>query len=199
MSGFIGNDGSGLIGGLNPSGVVQGAIVDSAGRMITTNQILQLILAGQGFSATTGVLSSATNGNLQGAMGLFNNSTAKNILIYSILLSVSNNAFDSRLNLHTADPAFGSAITPVNLLGGAGGAASLATVSAVANNFAASAAIVGNSVMAGGAGANAINEWLQSGACILLPKSVASAIALYSKMVTAGQSFVATMRWVEYV
>ncbi len=34
MSGYIGNDGSQLIGGLNPSGVVQAGIVDAQGRLI---------------------------------------------------------------------------------------------------------------------------------------------------------------------
>src|ERR1700682_4176484 len=34
MSGFTGNDGSALIGGLNPSGVAQAGIVDAQGRWI---------------------------------------------------------------------------------------------------------------------------------------------------------------------
>jgi hypothetical protein len=41
MSGFIGNDGSELAGGLNPSSVVQGIAVDASGRLILAN-LLQL-------------------------------------------------------------------------------------------------------------------------------------------------------------
>ena len=213
MSGYVGNDGSALAGGLNPSSVVQGLAVDAAGRLLTANyiggaavgntnpypsadQIRLMILAGMGYSATTGVLSSATNGNLYGGMGLFNNATAKNMLIYSILLSVSNNAFDSRLNLTSADPAMGSALSAYNL--SPGGAASLATLSAPANNFTASVGITGNSIEAGGGQANTLVEWLQNGACVLLPKNAANGIAVYTKLVTAGNSFSVTIRWVEY-
>ena len=45
MSGYIGNDGSALAGGLNPSNVVQGIAVDAQGRLITTN-----FVAGQAIS-----------------------------------------------------------------------------------------------------------------------------------------------------
>jgi hypothetical protein len=173
-------------------------LLDALGQVVTEDYIRYQILAGKGFSATTGIVSSVTNANIYGGAGLFNNSVAKDMLIYSVLVSVSNNAFDSRLNLTTADPAMGTAVTGYNLkAGGTGPSATLSAPAANGGTYSASVSIIGNPIMYGGTGANNIVEWLPTSTVILLPKSAANGIAIYTKMVAAGNSYVVTFRWLE--
>ena len=65
MSGYIGNDGSALAGGLNPSGVVQGLSVDSGGKLnvnATSGPTNITQVSGSNVGATNGLPVSGNNG-----------------------------------------------------------------------------------------------------------------------------------------
>ncbi len=79
MTSFMGSDGSSFSGALTPTGIIQGLSLDSAGNLkvaqggnpvtnpaITEDQIRAWIANGQGFSASTGMLNSASGTNNYG-------------------------------------------------------------------------------------------------------------------------------------
>jgi hypothetical protein len=100
MSGYTGNDGSALVGGLNPSSIVQAGIVDAQGRwilspnavanpFITEDQIRAYTIAGNAYSATTGKLTAPGAATLGFQLFAPANNT-KNIMIYSLVLATAN-------------------------------------------------------------------------------------------------------------
>lgn len=172
-------------------------LLDSSGRLINISTIEDAIRNGKGYQATTGKIATATNPNLVGGMGLYNASgSGKSILIYSIKFYLSAASTVNQVNLTTADPAMGSAITPVNLK--PGGSASVATVSAPANNFTASVSVIGTLLDTIYALSSTPIEVLTNGACILLPSGANNGVATYLTIATAAQSFAVAMKWLEF-
>ena len=188
--GFTGNDGSALIGGLNPSNIAQAAIVDAQGRFIispnavanpfiTEDQIRAYTLAGQAFSATTGK-NTAPGGSTLGFQ-LFNPaSSGKGILIYSlIVLAAASGIHDIRVTTADVSTITGwtnSVITPQNNKGG--GVASVATCSFSNTNV--TGALLGTSREFTAQGANVAVETLTNGESIWLPAGASiNGIAVY--------------------
>lgn len=199
MSGFLGSDGSALIGGLNPLNIVRGVAVDTLGNVGTISNIQQLILNGQGFSAATGKLATATNANLVvGGLGIFNPANSlKSLLIYSLRVSVGN-AGTCQSNLTTVDPAFGNALSAVNTKAGSA-IASVAALSSSANGVAAAVTPIGSMFDSFLSNTNVMLELLDNGTFILLPAGVSSnGLAVYPFVAAAGNSFMTTARWVEF-
>lgn len=96
MSGYIGNDGSALAGGINASGQVQGLSVDNTGKLnvnasvsstLPTSSVATLTSVA-GATSSTALL--ASNGNRKGMM-IFNDSTA--ILYLAFASSASTTAY----------------------------------------------------------------------------------------------------------
>lgn len=167
--------------------------------MVTANQIQANLLLGNAFIATTGVLATATNGNLTMGMSVFNSSTAKNMYITSIKWSAqeaTNASPHLQLKLTTSNPAFANSITPENL--SAGGSASVATVTSAVNSATASVSVSGTNTDVIMAGAEGTYEFLLSDTGILLPSGAANGIAVYGLVVTAAKNWSATVRWVEF-
>src|SRR6476646_2194129 len=100
MTSFMGPDGSSLSGALTPSGIILGLNQDAAGNLkvtpggnlvtnptITEDQIRVWIANGQGFSASTGILNSASGTNNY-PLSVFNpNNSGKSVLLYSVQVS----------------------------------------------------------------------------------------------------------------
>lgn len=191
MSGFTGNDVSALVGGLNPSGVVQAGIVDAQGRwilspnavgnpFITEDQIRAYTIAGNAYSATTGKLTAPGAATL--AFQLFNpaNNT-KNILIYSLII-VNGGAgihqmFKTAVDVSSITGYTSVASTITN--NGANAAASTAPSNYSNTNL--TGGLLGNAREIPSQSANSAVECLTNGECIWLPAGAASiaGIAVY--------------------
>ncbi|HKV59523.1 MAG TPA: hypothetical protein VJO32_14615 [Ktedonobacteraceae bacterium] len=206
--GFTGNDGSALVGGLNPSGVAQGGIVDAQGRwiispnavsnpFITEDQIRAYTLAGQAFSCCTTKLQPPGAATL--GFQLFNPaSSGKNILIYSLIVNVAAAGLhDFRMTTADVSSITGwsnTAVTPVNNKGG--GPASVATCGYSNTNV--SGGLLGVTREIVGVSANQSVEALTNGECIFLPASGSiNGIALYLNA-TGTNNWSVTAEYLEF-
>lgn len=160
--------------------------------------VAYMIRNGQGFIANSGILATATNTNLTvGGICVFNNSTAKNIYIYSLLVSCTNAGVCDVYHV-TADEAFGAAITPGNL-NLASATTSLATCDSSANAITASVTKHGTKFMtANQAQLQGPSEQLTNGAGILLPAGAAHGIAVYPFLTAAGNQWACVAKYIEY-
>lgn len=178
-------------------------LLDSSGRLISIGSIEDAIRNGKGFQATSGNLKTATNTNLSTCpLSVFNPSASgKSILIYSIRVGTSSATSGSNsLNMTTTDPSgttgFTNIITPANAKPGAG--SSVASCCSSPNSISASITATGTVVDAFSLGGNAELEVLTNGATILLPSGSANGIELVIFVSTAGNAFLATVRWLEF-
>ena len=206
MSGFTGNDGSGLVGGLNPSGAVKALSVDASGNLILSN-LLQIggqnalvetlgamagafvtedvirnfTLMGKAFSVTTG--KNQAPGAVTLGFQVFNPANSgKNLLIYSlVIVCAAAGIHDIRMTTADVSSIAGwsgnnVAITPVNNKGG--GAASAATCGY--SNTSITGGLLGSSRETTALSANQAIETLTNGECILLPSSASiNGLAVY--------------------
>jgi hypothetical protein len=161
------------------------------------SNIQQMILSGQGYSATTGKVASAAN--MAGQFWVPNTS-AKNVLIWSVRTSYSNaNQTEQLQYLTTQDATLTGAGSVndsanfLNLKGGGGAAASGATL--IHNGGIGSATGTPldffDTPLTGGI------ELLAPGMFILIPAGTAGGIAVYS-VTTAAGSWSFTVRFCEY-
>jgi hypothetical protein len=204
MTSFMGPDGSGLVGALNPAGIINGLGLDAAGNLkvtsggnpvtnptITEDQIRAWIANGQGFSASTGILNSASGTNNY-ALSIFNpNTSGKNILIYSIQVANGSGGTTAILQRVTADPAF-TAVTPLNAKLGGSASAIAGHVSQATSNQTLSGTYDQVITIA-----STTMELLTSGAVILLPNGSNNGLVAYIQTYSAAINSI-LMRWVEY-
>jgi hypothetical protein len=204
MTSFMGPDGSGLVGALNPAGIINGLGLDAAGNLkvtsggnpvtnptITEDQMRAWIANGQGFSASTGILNSASGTNNY-ALSIFNpNTSGKNILIYSIQVANGSGGMTAILQRVTADPAF-TAVTPLNAKLGGSASAIAGHVSQATSNQTLSGTYDQVITIA-----NTTMELLTNGAAILLPNGSNNGLVAYIQTYSAAINSI-LMRWVEY-
>ena len=206
--GFTGNDGSALVGGLNPSNVAQAGIVDAQGRWIISpnaagnpfiigDQIRAYTMAGQAFSACTTKIQAPGAATL--GFQLFNPaSSGKNLLVYSLILNIASATFhDFRMTTADVSSIAGwsnVAITPVNNKGG--GAASVATCGY--SNVNLTGGLLGSACEVIGVAATQSFEALTNGECIYLPASASiNGIALYVNA-TGTNNWSVTVEYLEF-
>ncbi len=232
MSGYIGNDGSALAGGLNPSGVIQGLAIDAQGRLlldiqavlgaalsasnplfvaqsqngavlsatnpeVNISNIQQLIVNGQGFTATTGKVAAAAN---MAAQFWVPSTSTKNVLLWSMRSGYSNANQSAQLAYLTAQDAnitgAGSTNDSANFLNlKAGGAAPASGATLIHNGGIASAS--GTPLDFVPTPFTADTEYLSPGMFLLIPAGIAAGLAIY-QVTTATGSWSATFRWCEY-
>ncbi len=212
MSGFIGNDGSELAGGINPSGVVQGMLVDSAGRLLTANyingspvgvsnpypsadQLRGWLQNGQVFSATTGSQAAPAGAAVVGLALVNPANSGKSIYVFAARIYYATSIGKHQLNMYAVDPALTglTGMGPYNLK--AGGPASVATVEGQNTNI---ATLNGNQVMPGATTGNTPFDFLANRPGILLPAGVSvNSVALYINS-NAASTWAAEFDWVEY-
>ena len=204
MTSFMGPDGSGLVGALNPAGIINGLGLDAAGNLkvtsggnpvtnptITEDQLCAWIANGQGFSASTGMLNSASGTNNY-ALSIFNpNTSGKNILIYSIQVANGSGGTTAILQRVTVDPAF-TAVTPLNAKLGGSASAIAGHVSQATSNQTLSGTYDQVITIA-----NTTTELLTNGAAILLPSDSNNGLVAYIQTYSAAINSI-LMRWVEY-
>jgi hypothetical protein len=216
MSGFTGNDGSALIGGLNPSGIVQGGIVDAAGRWLVSqtlggsplsdvnpepniSNIQQMILNGKGFSCSTGKVTAAAN---MAGSWFSPASSTKNKIIWSVRLFYNNNSQVNETRLITADDA--NIVAGTSVIGQAinlkvGGAAPEA-VNAMHYAGGVTAPAVAASTQPFDVAeiqAALFMEVLPPGGFLYIPAGVAGGLACYGATTAAG-FWTMTVHWTEY-
>lgn len=180
---------------------VNGAALSATNPVIDADQIRALIMAGQGFDVTTGLISSSTNANLYGGLEIFANTITKNIFIYFIdILNINTSGDDEVRALTAQDPALNAASppTPQNLQPGNSNT-SLATIYWSGNNFTAGSALPGNLRWQGSSQAN-IHQYPITipGDGFLLKAGTTEGIGIYNKIPTAGNTFAVTARYVEF-
>lgn len=208
MSGYIGNDGSALAGGLNPSSVIQGLALDASGKLLVAqtlggaalsatnpepniSNIQQLILQGQGFTGTTGKQTAAAAAQVGAA--LFAGSLAKTVLIYSARVYVSANA-NVQINAWTAnDAALTSAVALAAANDKLGGPAPLAAMTYI------DAAVVASGTEHDftDVNSNVIAELMQPGKFIVIPANTAGGLAIYP-ILSGANVWAVTFCWVEF-
>lgn len=166
--------------------------------MITEDQIRALIAAGQGFSVTTGQLSTATNTNIYIALGILANNIAKNVYIYQwdgLLVQVYG---DMQMTVATSlDAALTTTLTPLN--DSRGGGAALATVKSTPAANTTPSATSGTLRRAYGSAANmGVTELIKQGNGIFLPASTVQGVTAWVKAPAAGNTGMFNMSWVEF-
>jgi hypothetical protein len=206
MTGYMNADGSALVGALNPSNVGQALGLDAAGNLkvtsggnlvtnptITEDQILAWIANGQGFSASTGILNSATGTNNY-PLSVFNpNSSGKSVLLYAIQVANGSGGATALLQLVTSNPAFANQVTPINMkAGGPSSALPAAAITAATTNQAIAAPYEQVVTLA-----STTLELLTNGAVILLPNGSDNGLVMYMQTYSAAINSI-IMRWIEY-
>lgn len=166
-----------------------------------SSKIEQLIENGQGFTATTGVLATATNANVYIALGLLASNIAKNIYIYRISAGAQNPSGDIHISQAASlDANLTAAITPLNNnLGSA--TTSLATIKSTANANTAPTSTTGTTRDQQGSAANLgydIEFIQQNNEGIFIPANSTQGITVWIKIPTAANTAQATFKWVEF-
>jgi hypothetical protein len=206
MTGFMNADGSALVGALNPSNTGQALGLDAAGNLkvapggnpvtnptITQDQIRAWIANGQGFSAGTGILNSATSTNNY-PLSMFNpNNSSKSVVLYSIQVANGSGGATALLQLVTSNPAFANQVTPINMkAGGPSSALPAAAITAATINQAIAAPYEQVVTLA-----STTLELLTNGATILLPNGSNNGLVAYVQTYAVAINSI-LMRWVEY-
>lgn len=186
----------------NPSGVPSPCQVDGSGNLKTTAviassatnplttspQISELTKNGQSFTALF---------NLNAAAGIYplslwNPSSAKNALIYSIKINTGTGGATCFLRIDTSNPAFATVITPNNRR--AGGAASVMTSTATSTTQSSPTNLLeqynsGNLVHT--------FDFMNNGQVYLLPASANSGLTAFIQTFASGLSSL-VITWLEY-
>jgi hypothetical protein len=166
--------------------------------VVTADQIQVQLLLGTAFLATTTAFATATNNNLVMGMALFNASNSgKSIYIFSLRWHAPAATTTIKYYLTTTNPAYATSITPVKLKAG-GATSSVVTLTCAANGATASIAPTGTQqdmLFSTGAGTF---EFLPANAGIYLPVGAANGISIFGTVATAGNSWGASMRWIEF-
>lgn len=166
--------------------------------IVAVDQLMEAVMLGKAYAATTGFLTTLTNGNLVMGAALFNAATAKNMYVYSAEFSTMNAAAPGTMQLRTltSNPAYATTLTPINLK--QGGAASVATVTCAATSATASIATPGTvqdvilTITPG------TYEFLDMGEGIYLPAGVSAGIGVYDTVITAANTWAVSFRWIEF-
>jgi hypothetical protein len=152
--------------------------------------IRTLILNGQGFSASA---SGTTAGAADPGLSIFNNSTAKNVLIYAITaVANATSTAGHSIRITTTDPAL-TGVTPVNAK--AGGAASAIAGGCSQSNT--QATLIQTLYENFGANANSVTELFANGRCLFLPANAANGF-MVQFVFSGAQSWFSRVCWVEY-
>jgi hypothetical protein len=168
---------------------------------LLSDQIKAATLAGAAFSATSGILATATNANVFIAMGLLASAIAKNILIYRINAELEQATTGAvRLTQATTlDATITAAVTPLNNNLGSS-ATSLATIKSTANANTSPTVTSGTLRQVNGSVANPnLNiELLQQGSVIFIPAGSTQGVTAWVLAPTAGNTAQICMEYLEF-
>lgn len=181
---------------------VLGATLAPANPNITEDNIHNWVRTGNGFIYANPSSVTATNNALTVCgLSIFNPSSAKNILIFSIQIACNSGAaVGGQLRLVTTDPSGGTGFTgvPTSANLKTGGGTTIASLSSSASGITASPSAPGNLIGIHGMIGSGPNELLTNGATILLPSGVANGLVVMIYVNTAGNSFQCVAKGIEY-
>lgn len=181
------------------SQAVGGAAVAANNGIPTLDEIQALILNGQGFSVSTGQLSTATNVNIYIGVGILASNIAKNIFIYQwdgMLVQVYG---DLQMTVGTVlDATMTAAITPLNDRRDSA-TVSLATVKSTPAANTTPAATSGTLRRAYGSASNlGVTEMIKQKNGIFIAANSTQAIMAWVKAPAAGNTGMFNFSYVEY-
>ncbi len=205
MAGYVNSDGSGLVGGLTPTGAGLSLQLDASGNlktttamggnastpMITQDQIRAWISNGQGFTGSTGRQNAPASVAIYG-LSVFNpNGSGKTLLVFS-LKAVYAGANNTHLVTITAnDPALGNAGLVTNNRAGSG------TSSVASTTFATTGQTVAGSTHDFVQTAqNGTLEVFTNGDVVMLPPGYG--LAFWMSVTSAGGNWGVTASWIEF-
>ena len=166
---------------------INGSALSVNNPLITEDQIRAWIVNGQGFSATTGKLTSA--GAITGGLSVFNPSASgKTLIVFSLVYLIGNNSFN-QLDLVSSDPALGTSVSALN--NKAGSATSSVASCSSANTSVSPEVTV---VISVGSASNTFTQVLLNGNLFVLPPG--NGLAFYSN-VSGANSWAVTFTWIE--
>ncbi len=168
--------------------------------ILTADQVRALILAGQGFSVSTGQLSTATNVNIYIALGILANNIAKNIYIYQwdgMLVQVYG---DMQMTVATSlDATLTTVLTPLNDSRGNTVIAPLATVKSTPAANTTPAATSGTLRRAYGSATNlGVIDLIKMNNGIFIAAGQTQGVTAWVKAPAAGNTGMFNMSWVEF-
>ena len=175
-------------------GLAQG---DTLMNLKTTDFMRSATEAGIAFFATTTLLATATNANLNVGFALLNNNTAKTARITSIQIQCANAGTASLAKTSAADASLTNAITPVNPNFGSANT-SLMTVASSPAATTTSATGSGTVIEEYAYVVSATQELLTNGRVIILPAGQVTGIEILLFVSTAGNKYSVNIEWVEY-
>ncbi|GAC1568565.1 MAG: hypothetical protein NVS3B14_18220 [Ktedonobacteraceae bacterium] len=213
MSGYIGNDGSALAGGLNPSNQVQGLSIDATGKLyvnlaqwngatpaannpvITEQNIQNWLRNGQVYRACTGTITSPS-GVTTLPVNLFNpNASGKKLLLFSARLNYPSNQTNHQITSVAANPAYASPVTPVNLDIGNGGSSVVTSVTFAAVNTAVAGTQIDQFAMSNTGEIDALGV---GGVVVPLLIEANKGVTLWVSSNTGGNTFSVSLTWAEF-
>jgi hypothetical protein len=174
-----------------------GAVLSATNPEPNISNIQQLIMNGQGFSATTGKVAAAAN---MAAQFWVPSSSTKNVLIWSARTAYANANQSGQLTLLSAQDA------NITGAGNTNDSANFANLKAGGSAAASGATLIHNGGIAATSGTpldffgTSLSqgvELLSPGMFILIPAGVAAGLGIYEATTAAG-SWSATLRWCEY-
>lgn len=173
---------------------------NTANPVAIANQLQTAILLGKGYVATTGMLATATNSNLVMGMCVWNPANSgKSLYIYSIKWTSASTSTNSTLKyaVVTANPAYATTITPAPLQVGSS-TTSITTVTSAANSATASITVTGTVHDIMYVNSKGTFEYLTGVEGVYLPNGTAAGLTVYGTVATAGDTWGATVRWIEF-
>ena len=166
----------------------------SAG-VVVSNEVASAIFNGQGYVACTGILATASS-NLTMGLSVFNPTTStKSLYVTAIKWHTAATLQPLRYHLTTADPAYPVIQPVINLKGG--GPASVASVTTAPNGATNSLSMVGTVLDI------LFVQNVQQSYELLLPNAGVMltpgyGVVVYGVVPTSGNSWGATVRWLEF-
>jgi len=151
--------------------------------------VRQLTMQGKAYSALAQINGAAGTFPL----ALFNASTARNMLVYSVKASTGTGGASVFLQATTTNPAFTTSVTPLNRKGG--GAASLATCTTTTTSQSNPATNVLEVLNSGNL--TALTDLMGNGASYLLPASANNGLTVFIQAFASGLSAMC-VSWVEF-
>lgn len=167
---------------------------------VATEEFIQAWIAqGQGFSVTTGQLSTATNTNIYIALSIFANNIAKNVLIYQWDGLLQQVYGDMQMTVSTSiDAAITQALTPLNDARG-NGTTSLCTVKSTPAANTTPNATSGTLRRAYGSAANlGIQDLIKQKNAIFIAAGQTQSITAWVKAPAAGNTGMFNASWIEF-
>lgn len=205
MAGFVNQDGSGLIGGITPTGQGLALQLDASGNLkttvnmgasattplITQDQIRAWIASGQGFTGSTGKQNAPASTATYG-LSVFNPAgSGKTLLLFSLKAVYAGANNTHLVTLTATDPALGNTGLVTNNKAGSGITSVASTTYATANQ-----SIAGSTHDYVQTAQNGTLEVFTNGDVVLLMPGYG--LAFWMNITSAGGNWGVTASWIEF-